>query len=310
MLGPWIAHLANGRGQHALEVARDFDRAERWFARAAAWAPGWSAPWFNRGLAAKWQRRWAQALACNHEALARDPNWSPAWWNLGIAATALGDWAEARRAWTAYGIALPPGDGEPRLDLGRTPIRLDPQGRGEVVWCDRIDPARAIIRNVPLPGSGYRYGDLLLHDGVPSGERRLHGAIVSVYDSIERLQSSNSATFAVTLIAPDRTALTSLFSQAAQHDLGLEDWGTLRCLCRACSQGPVGAVPDEDEDDADPVPIPFTFDAPIPLSAAAPDRPTLEALLHAWQADHPGGRVVTLEPITSVLVPETPAPGG
>jgi hypothetical protein len=35
-----------------------------------------------------------------------------AWWSADIAATTLGEWDVARRGWIAFGIALPPGDGE------------------------------------------------------------------------------------------------------------------------------------------------------------------------------------------------------
>lgn len=91
-------------------------------------------------------------IAPSHRrAVELDSSDEAAWWNLGIAATALGEWREARTAWRACGIEIPEGDGPPDLDFGLVPVRLDPAGCGEVVWCRRIDPARAVIRNVPLP---------------------------------------------------------------------------------------------------------------------------------------------------------------
>jgi hypothetical protein len=102
------------------------------------------------GLVRKRQRRWTESLACNLRAAALDPTDEAAWWNAGIAATALGAWASARQAWAAFGIELPPGDGEITMRLGLTPIRLNPQSNDEVVWCTRVDPARAIIHNVLL----------------------------------------------------------------------------------------------------------------------------------------------------------------
>lgn len=109
---------------------------------------------------------------------------NPAAWNLGIAATALGDWASARRAWTAYGITgIGDGVEEIDVDFGMAPIRLNPDraslalevqpayGNTEVVWCWRRSPAHAVIASVPLPESGHRFRDVLLHDGEPKGTR-------------------------------------------------------------------------------------------------------------------------------------------
>ena len=76
----------------------------------------------------KRQRRWPQSLVCNLQAAHLDPSDEAAWWNAGIAATALGEWETTRLAWVAFGIDLPPGDGEISMQLGPTPIRLNPEG--------------------------------------------------------------------------------------------------------------------------------------------------------------------------------------
>src|SRR5262249_52365085 len=110
MLQKLVADFFNERGRVFLDGKRDLSRAEKAFSRAAAIAPGWSVPWFNLGRVAKRQRRWRESLEWNRKAVERDSSDKPAWWNLGIAATALGDWPEARRAWTAYGVQLPPGE--------------------------------------------------------------------------------------------------------------------------------------------------------------------------------------------------------
>src|SRR5579862_2444045 len=108
-------------------------------------------------------RRSAEAAQFNERALTCEPAGEEAYWNLGIAATALG------------------------MGLGLVPIRLDPDGNGEVVWCDRLDPARALIRNVPTLESGFREGDIVLHDGEPKGKRELNGKFVSVFNALERI---------------------------------------------------------------------------------------------------------------------------
>jgi tetratricopeptide (TPR) repeat protein len=291
MIPSILARHYNERGQVFLNQKRDFARAERAFLKAAAAAPRWDAPWYNLGLAAKWQRRWRESLDWNRKAVERDPSNQAAWWNMGIAATALGDWAYARRAWTGFGLKLPAGDGQIVMDLGPTPIRLDPEQTGEVVWCQRIDPARAMIRNVPLPDSGHRYGDCLLHDGSPSGERRLHGQAVPVFDMIEVLEPSNYSNFEVELDATDALSLDALFQLAADESIGLEDWGTIRCLCSACSHGKLPPTQEANDNAAQP----RETTGPVRLMAAALDLQRLMAILERWTQAHPSGSILRVE---------------
>jgi hypothetical protein len=122
--------------------------------------------------------------------------------------------------------------------LGLTPIRVAPDEGGEVVWCDRIDPARARIRSVPLPDSGRRYGDLLLHDGAPNGERRFGDRIVPVFDELVVLHTSAYATFEVEVTAPTQEGLEEWLREVSKAGLTVEDWtSSVAILCRACSEG-------------------------------------------------------------------------
>ena len=194
----------------------------------------------DRAVAAKHARAWAECReAClRSRALREGPPDPGVHWNLGIAGTALGDWPAARLGWTGCGIAITPGDGEVQLALGLTPIRIGPRDAQEVVWCERIDPARAIVSNIPMPESGHRLGDLLLHDGEPRGKRMLGSREVSVFDALERLEPSPFATTVVTVRATseaDVAALTELFRAAGAF---AEDWSaSLHWMCRACSEG-------------------------------------------------------------------------
>ncbi|MCI0388166.1 MAG: tetratricopeptide repeat protein [Acidobacteria bacterium] len=169
-------HNARGNAAHA---SGEFARAVLLYEKAIASDPAWSANWYNLGLIYKERHDWKASLRCNQEAVRRNSSSEAAWWNLGIAATAISEWTEARRAWSAYGLELPEGTGEIVGDFGSTPIRINPHDDGEVIWTNRIDPARAIIRSVPLPESCHRYGDLLLHDGAPNGYRTLQGREVN-----------------------------------------------------------------------------------------------------------------------------------
>jgi len=178
------ASRLNERGRE-LAAKGWFAEAEEAYRAAAEARPDWSAPWFNLGLMHKHQGNWEASFECNQRASTLDPEDEGAWWNLGIAATALGRWDVARRAWERCGIEIPPGEGPLDLELGPVPIRL--KEAEEVLWSRRIDPARAILMNVPLPGSGHRWRDLVLHDGAANGHRTLRGRQVPVFDELARL---------------------------------------------------------------------------------------------------------------------------
>jgi hypothetical protein len=170
--------------------------------------------------------------------LIRSDEEDPAWWNLGIAATASRDWVTAREAWHRYGIEIPPGSGPVEVDFGPTPIRIDPATSAEVVWGRRIDPARAVVLNVPFPESGHRCGDIVLHDGVPNGERVVDGRSFAVFDELERWEASPTPTLRAEVICAgesDSYALTVVFEES---HLTAEDWKLkVRMLCDACSTG-------------------------------------------------------------------------
>lgn len=260
--------------------------AEGAFRAATEAAPDWAVPWYELGLLCKYQGRWAESRDFNRRAAELDPTDEASWWNLGIAATAVGDWREARRAWAECGIELPPGDGPPEADFGYVPIRLDADDRGEVVWAHRIDPARARIRSVPLAGSPFRWGDLVLHDGAAEGYRMLQGRKVPVFDLLERLEPSEFVTFIVKLGSVDGPGVERLAEIA--HELGgaAEDWGTsTRILCRECSRG----VPHEHEDRPGEPAHPH-------CGLAARDAPHAQAILDRWLAETPGADVVDWRP--------------
>ena len=232
----------------------------------------------------KYQGRWAEALRCNLRAAELDPEDEAAWWNAGIAATALSDWGAARHAWAEVGIELPPGEGEIHMHLGLTPIRLNPKTQGEVVWCERIDLARAIIRNIPLPESGHRYGDLLLHDGAPNGTRLYGGQEVPVFDALQLLQISPFTTYQVRAQVGGEADALALATLAEEHGCGIEDWETIRRICAACSRGNPGSY-DEPE---------HVVGSTVTFAIAAQDDTQLRTVLDRWTADHTRRAVLDL----------------
>ncbi len=218
------------------------------------------------------------------------PTDEAAWWNAGIAATALADWSTARRAWGAFGITLPPGEGEIIMNLGLVPIRIDPEGSAEVVWCRRIDPARAIIQNIPLPASGYRYGDLLLHDGAPNGTRILRGQEVLVFDALQLLHGSAYTTYIIQIQVGSEADAQALAQLVIEQEMEIEDWETIRQLCKACNEGNPGVYAGAAS---------YADGQSIHLAIAALHDNALSSVLATWANAHPQSKIIDIE----VLVP-------
>jgi hypothetical protein len=116
-------------------------------------------------------------------------------------------------------------------------VRLNPNGKSEVVWGRRLDPVRILVENVPLPESNRRCDDIILHDGAPAGTRVSGGQEYPVFDELEVWRVSKHSTFEVDLVAPNETAFASLVAKCQEEQLGVEDWSTIRTLCEACSRG-------------------------------------------------------------------------
>jgi hypothetical protein len=277
-----FAIMYNHIGGSLLDKGK-LEKAATYYRRAIRTSPKWSAPWYNLGLVHKKQRDWGESLHCNQTAVQLNPQNKSAWWNLGIAATALSDWPEARRAWTAYGVDMPAGEVEPVMNLGPVPIRIEPQDSGEVVWCLRIDPARAIVKSVPLPESAHRFGDVLLHDGAPNGYRVFQDKEFPVFDELQVLVPSEYMTFEITLQADSESDLKALARLVLSHDVSVEDWSTIRALCHSCSEGKPGEYQQ--------LP-PLVLQQPMRLAFAAKSEQDVRSILDNWTAAQPTRKVL------------------
>lgn len=284
------------RAYHRALDAGDDTAAERLARRIVEQDPSDAEMWFDLGLAAKRRRDWAAVIDHNERALAAtaDPAEDPAAWNLGIAATAVGDWARARRAWSTFGITVPPGDGPIDMQLGAVPVRLSPGTtdlgeeplavdgvvhRPEVVWTARLSPAHARVANVPTPDSGHRWGDLVLHDGVPDGERFDGHGWVPVFNELALLERSPHTTWTAEVTAPDDADRAALVELVEGIGRAAEDWTTsVHSLCPDCSRGRPG-----DHDHADePAP------GPVRVFGLAGAHDELEDVLVTWATAGPG----------------------
>ncbi|WP_415949796.1 tetratricopeptide repeat protein [Streptomyces sp. KLOTTS4A1] len=242
-----------GRAQAAWE-AGEWLRAAELYERVLAHYPdeepsaSW---WYDAALAYKFLRNWEKAYELGREAAARAPRGAgdPAYWDLGIAATVRREWAVARDAWRGFGVRLPDGEGRIDAEFGTACVRLDTDGVRETVRVRRLCPTRGRVVSVPVT-SGRRFGEVVVHDGVPSGERSLGGRTFAVFDELALFEPSGLPTLHVAVDAP------------ATADIA--------ALVRAFTGRDFGARPDGSR-----------------LRLAAPE-PEARALLDAWSAAHPG----------------------
>jgi hypothetical protein len=234
-----LAEWLNQYGNAACDAGK-LRGAERLYKLASALAPRWSVPYYNLGLLAKNTGRWGDSLRFNQRALLLNPEDEGACWNLGIAATALHDWPEARRAWRHYGIDIGEGAGEIITPPVTACVRLNPQSSGEVVWGERLDPARLVILNVPLPESQHRFRDIVLNDGAENGTREVGGTQVPVFDELAVWRASEYSTLRVRLRIPNDDSRHQLVQICGASEIGIEDWSTLRIICDECSRGNPG----------------------------------------------------------------------
>jgi hypothetical protein len=256
----------------ALEDEGDATRAEEAYRAAIAQKPAWSVPYYNLGLMCKYQSRWQESLEFNRTAAALAPEDEAAWWNLGIAATALENWSEARRAWNARGMEPPAGRGPPDFAFGPTPVRLDPNGNGEVVWTDRIDPARARIVSVPLPWSAYNHGDIVLTDGAAEGYRVVNNNQYPVFNALALLSASRLKKYVLELATSDPASVELLVEIAEELKGAAEDWGrSTNILCAQCSRGIPHEHPSGPHVPAHPH-----------CGLAARDDPHAESIIRTW----------------------------
>lgn len=271
------------------EQAREAWEAEDWQAAASLYerllalrpdGPESQAWWFDAALAYKFLRDWPKAYELGLEAAARAETGQrdPAFWNLGIAATVLGDWAVAREAWQGYGIELPPGEGEIEADFGLTCVRVDAGGgRREVLWARRICPTRVRVTSVPF--GDRRFGEIVLHDGAPKGERLVEGRRYPVFEELMLWRPSQTPTFVVHLTCPAPEDMDALWESLDAVGLTLEATDSLLLHPREQSEGAIELEQNQ--------PVGGEHDVLIP----APDEATLRELLDAWVAAGSGRAV-------------------
>lgn len=237
-------------------------------------SPDWATPYYNLGLIYKYRCEWEQSFNYNQKAAALNQEDEAAWWNIGIASTALNNWETARKSWNFFGLNLEINQDELIMDLGKTPVRLNPDNNPEVIWAKRIDPARTIIISVPLPESNHRYNDLLLNDGAPVGSRISDGIEYAVFNELQLLKPSFYKTFSIFAETNNQDHINILAELCDRAEIGMEDWSTIRLLCKQCSEG----TPHEQHDHV----YKFSSDQARSIGLAATNIAVIEKILQEW----------------------------
>lgn len=204
------------------------------------------------------------------------------------------EWRIAREAWKRVGINVEENDEPIDGEFGYTPVRLNgfenTDSLVEVVWAHRVSPVTARIANIPTPEAGFRFGDVVLHDGAETGTRLYApGDERSVFNVFELFEPSAHVTFDVNLHVPDKGALDALEAACGAAGIEIEDWtSSIRILCKACSEGRAHEQHDHElKNDA------WKIERRIGL--AWTDVAKVRELLEQWKSLGAGRRIQSLE---------------
>ncbi len=249
------------------EAARDHYNAVKLYKRIAKEARNWAAPHIRLGDIYKYRQEWKPALYYNKKAVSLDAGNQSAWWNVGIAATALKKGRLARNVWAKFGFSTD----EPSLKPAS--VRLFYRGKFEILCVSCLGPARGIIRSVPSPESGRRYGDIVLMDGVVQGFHSSDAHRLSVYEELGLLRHSHYRTFSCVLQSAGKKDVEILEQLCREDNLGFEVWDN---ASRTLSSQYFGAAPEYYVHHFEP-------QSELLVAVAAPDQEAAQRVLDAWK---------------------------
>ncbi|MBN8480989.1 MAG: hypothetical protein J0L88_05285 [Xanthomonadales bacterium] len=281
-------HELHERAYAAMERG-ELSEASRCFESLLARSPDSRFYHYMRGLAHKYLFDWPTSLRHNLRAIDLcGGECEGEHWNAAIAATALGDWDRVRALWTACGVSVPEGRGPIDDNYGIAVVRLNPWHGGETVWGRRIDPVRARLLNVPLPESGHRFGDIVLHDGAPTGWRWDGDRKATVFNELQRLEPSHFETHVVFVRCERNEDLKVLLDTTAPGIGFCEDWTkNVRHYCLRCSFG----TPHSHERTQESA----VWEPERNLGVAAQSRRSVEKLLREWSKGGRGREIESIE---------------
>jgi len=237
----------------------------------------WAIIHYNLGLIYKYENDWDKSYYHNKRAVDLDPELAAAKWNLGIAATMITDWPLARQCWNSFGMTYEITNEDTAGDIGGVSSRISPNANAETVWAIRICPARAVIKNIPLPESEHRFKDVVLNDGAPNGYRMSDGKEYPVLDEIQHLSQSAYQTYSIKCKQISDAQFEDLQQRCWKADIAIENWTTqVQMLCKQCSEGKPHESHDHDLKDPN---------GENKIALATTSQETLVSVLEAWSQD-------------------------
>jgi hypothetical protein len=190
---------------------------------------------------------------------------------------------EVRDVWQTLNIIPEPGEGPINGNFGDTPVRLNADEPTdtptEVVWTRRLCLVRSRILNIPTGATGFRYGDVVLHDGAAVGYRlNADGQEVPVFNVLELFEPSRFSAFEASVEVDGPEEIEALERRCEESGIAFEHWTTsIRSLCKACSEGRPHEGHDHELKESD------SWERIHRLGFAAQGEASITAVLQGWQ---------------------------
>lgn len=191
-------------------------------------APDWEPSYHRLGQLYKDRQDWKAALHYNKKTVAINPSNQDAWWNLGIAATALKKTRIAKNIWNKFGCN--------RDTFSPISIRINYRKQFEILRAQPIDPAKALLINIPHPGSNRRYGDIILYDKEIVGHHIVQRKKMPVYNELGLFKRALFDTYSCILEPADKECIKTLAQLCANAHLGFEVWSNATYLMNPKNQ--------------------------------------------------------------------------
>jgi hypothetical protein len=159
---------------------------------------------------------------------------------------------------------------------------------GDVVWGERVEPDRAVLRSIPSPSAGFRWLDEIVVVPEPVTEVELSGVFYPVFAAHGRIEGSGIPTLIATVACTDREDSARLTGLMQERGWRAEDWTEeVRIVCPSCIDGAAGPAHRHEARGR--------LEARTIAVAGRP--PEIERVLRRWEGERPGRRRLTTDEI-------------
>jgi hypothetical protein len=152
---------------------------------------------------------------------------------------------------------------------------------GDVVWGERVEPDRAVLRSIPDPNAGFHWLDEIVVIPEPVTQVELSGIAYPVFEAHGRAEGSGIPTIVVTVACAGPEDAARLAALVQERGWRAEDWTEeLRVVCASCIDGSPGPWHRHDAQGR----------LQARTIAVAGRSPEVEMVLRRWEAERPGAR--------------------